>query len=152
MLLLLLRHLCLCVCVLQLVDELLAFWTLEDYETTLEELEEALITADFGPKTALKIVDQVRAAIKAGKVKTADDLRVQLKVCVSGGGQGEVWGEGGTGGGVGRVCRRLTGELPVRQGLWGLTGLLGTCTKYDKRSMSSRDRSSQNSTRTMDNA
>ena len=44
---------------MQLVDELLAFWSLEDYETTLEELEEALITADFGPKTALKIVDQV---------------------------------------------------------------------------------------------
>lgn len=29
----------------QLVDELLAFWTLEDYETTLEELEEALIVS-----------------------------------------------------------------------------------------------------------
>jgi hypothetical protein len=28
---------------LGLVDELLTFWTLEDYETTLEELEEALI-------------------------------------------------------------------------------------------------------------
>ena len=65
---------------LQLVDELLAFWTLEDYETTLEELEEALITADFGPKTALKIVDLVRVAIKAGKVKTAEDLKAQLKV------------------------------------------------------------------------
>ena len=25
---------------MQLVDELLAFWSLEDYETTLEELEE----------------------------------------------------------------------------------------------------------------
>ena len=62
------------------MDELLAFWTLEDYETTLEELEEALITADFGPKTALKIVDLVRVAIKAGKVKTAEDLKAQLKV------------------------------------------------------------------------
>ncbi len=29
--------------IIQLVDELLAFWSLEDYETTLEELEEALI-------------------------------------------------------------------------------------------------------------
>lgn len=37
-------------------------------------------TADFGPKTALKIVDKVRDAIKSGKVKTSDDLRAQLKV------------------------------------------------------------------------
>ena len=28
----------------------------------------------------MKIVDKVRVAIKAGKVKTADDLRAQLKV------------------------------------------------------------------------
>lgn len=35
-----------CTCThLQLVDELLAFWTLEDYEDTLEELEEALIVS-----------------------------------------------------------------------------------------------------------
>ena len=40
---------------LGLVEELLTFWSLEDYENTLEELEEALITADFGPKTALKV-------------------------------------------------------------------------------------------------
>lgn len=67
---------------LGLVDELLAFWTLEDYETTLEELEDALITADFGPKTALKIVDKVRDAIKGGKVTTSDDLRAQLKASI----------------------------------------------------------------------
>jgi fused signal recognition particle receptor len=64
------------------VDELLAFWSLEDYETTLEELEEALITADFGPKTALKIVDKLRLAIKSGKVKTSLDLKLQLKVSI----------------------------------------------------------------------
>lgn len=29
----------------QLVDELLAFWSLEDYEESLEELEEALIVS-----------------------------------------------------------------------------------------------------------
>jgi hypothetical protein len=110
----------------QLVEELLTFWSLEDYETTLEELEEVLIvsarrfggrawssragarqrlagavargthvvrtqprlagpkfdaaapaprvsprchtaqTADFGPKTALKIVDGLRDQLKAG--------------------------------------------------------------------------------------
>lgn len=98
------------VCPSQLVDELLAFWSLEDYETALEELEEALIvsctplhlaiqrligrsafspmharpwllqSADFGPKTALKIVDKVRDAIKSGKVKTSDEVKTQLKV------------------------------------------------------------------------
>ena len=34
---------------LGLVDELLTFWTLEDYETTLEELEEALIVSGNVP-------------------------------------------------------------------------------------------------------
>ncbi len=63
-----------------MVDELLAIWSLDDYEETLEELEEALIAADFGPKTALKVVDLIRDGIKAGRVKTADDTRVALKV------------------------------------------------------------------------
>ena len=36
--------------------------------------------ADFGPKTALKIVDRIRDGIKAGRVKTADDTRKALKV------------------------------------------------------------------------
>ena len=36
-----------CVCVfLQLVEELLTFWSLEDYEDSLEELEEALIVSE----------------------------------------------------------------------------------------------------------
>jgi hypothetical protein len=30
----------------QLVEELLTFWSLEDYEDSLEELEEALIVSD----------------------------------------------------------------------------------------------------------
>ncbi|KAF5836728.1 chloroplast SRP receptor [Dunaliella salina] len=64
---------------LSVVDELLGIWSLDDYEATLEELEEALIAADFGPKTALKVVDRIRDGIKAGRVKTADDTRVALK-------------------------------------------------------------------------
>lgn len=39
--------------------------------------------ADFGPKTALKIVDRIREGIKSGKVKTADDTRTALKVCAA---------------------------------------------------------------------
>lgn len=64
---------------LGLVEELLTFWSLEDYEDTLEELEEALIAADFGPKTALKIVDGIREDIKAGKLKSSDDVRQGLR-------------------------------------------------------------------------
>eukprot|EP00877_Chromochloris_zofingiensis_P008011 jgi/Chrzof1/3463/Cz12g26150.t1_FTSY[v5.2] len=64
---------------LGLVEELLTFWSLEDYEETLEELEEALIAADFGPKTALKIVDGLRDQLKAGKLKTGGDIRSAIK-------------------------------------------------------------------------
>lgn len=39
---------------LQLVEELLAFWSLEDYETTLEELEEVLIVSAVQASTHLK--------------------------------------------------------------------------------------------------
>ena len=37
-------------------------------------------TADFGPRTAIKIVDMIREGVKTGKVKTADDMRAALKV------------------------------------------------------------------------
>eukprot|EP00798_Chlamydomonas_sp_ICE-L_P015653 gene15653-21760_t len=67
---------------LGLVEELLAMWSLEDFEDMLEELEEALITADFGPRTALKLSDKIRAAIKSGKVKNGEDIRAVLKPAV----------------------------------------------------------------------
>jgi fused signal recognition particle receptor len=38
-----------------------------------------LQTADFGPKTALAIVDGLREELKAGSIKTADDMRAALK-------------------------------------------------------------------------
>lgn len=63
----------------QLVDELLAFWSLEDYEGALEELEEGLIAADFGPKTATKISDALRDRIKGGSVKSPADVRRALR-------------------------------------------------------------------------
>jgi fused signal recognition particle receptor len=64
---------------LGLVEELLAFWSLEDYEAQLEELEEALIASDFGPSTALRVVDALRDAVKAGTVRTPQELRGALK-------------------------------------------------------------------------
>lgn len=38
-----------------------------------------LQTADFGPKTALKIVDGLREGLKAGDIKTSDDIRTAIK-------------------------------------------------------------------------
>lgn len=83
---------------LSIVDEILTFWNLNESETVLEELEEAsvlpllkyfvfifsqaflllqtLIVSDFGPRTSLKIVDNIREEILAGKLKTADDIKV----------------------------------------------------------------------------
>ncbi|KXZ50743.1 hypothetical protein GPECTOR_15g428 [Gonium pectorale] len=67
---------------LGLVDEMLALWSLEDYEESLEELEEVLISADFGPRTALKIVDRIREGVKTGKVKSGEDIRGALKTSI----------------------------------------------------------------------
>lgn len=36
-------------------------------------------TADFGPKTALKVVDAIRVKLKQGKLKTGDQIRAELK-------------------------------------------------------------------------
>lgn len=64
---------------LGVVEELFAYWSLEDADDTLEELEEALISADFGPKTALKVVDQIRNQVKQGKIKSGEQIRDALK-------------------------------------------------------------------------
>lgn len=64
---------------LGVVEELFTYWSLEDADDTLEELEEALITADFGPKTALKVVDVIRSKVKQGKLKTGEQIRSELK-------------------------------------------------------------------------
>jgi fused signal recognition particle receptor len=66
----------------QVVDELFAYWTLEKSEDALEELEEALIAADFGPRTALKVVDGVRDEVRAGRAKGPADLKAALKRAV----------------------------------------------------------------------
>ena len=51
---------------LSVVEELLTYWNIDEADDQLEELEEALITADFGPKTAFKVVDAIREDILAG--------------------------------------------------------------------------------------
>ena len=38
-----------------------------------------LQAADFGPRTALKVVDKIRAGLRNGKVKSQDDIRLGLR-------------------------------------------------------------------------
>ncbi|BBN13731.1 fused signal recognition particle receptor [Marchantia polymorpha subsp. ruderalis] len=64
---------------LSVVDELLTYWNLSDSETVLDELEEALLVADFGPRTASKIVDELRTDILKGKLKTGPEIKAALK-------------------------------------------------------------------------
>ena len=54
---------------MSVIDELLSFWNLQDADVTLEKLEEALITRDFGVSTASRICDALREDIKAGIIK-----------------------------------------------------------------------------------
>ena len=48
-------------------------------ETLLSELEEQLISDDLGVETTLQIIEDLRAAWKAGKIDTADDVIPFLK-------------------------------------------------------------------------
>ena len=42
-----------------------------------------LQTADFGPRTALKIVDSIRNKVKAGKIEKGDQIRSALKASIT---------------------------------------------------------------------
>ena len=48
-------------------------------EQTLDEIEEALITADFGVEASGKIMEALRAAYKKGEIKTTDQVLPWLK-------------------------------------------------------------------------
>ena len=54
---------------MSVIDELLSFWNLDEADTTLEKLEEALITRDFGVSTASRICDALREDIKSGIIR-----------------------------------------------------------------------------------
>lgn len=64
---------------LAVVDELLTYWNLDESESILDELEEVLLVSDFGPKTALKIVDTIRKDILAGRLKSGPQIKEALK-------------------------------------------------------------------------
>jgi len=64
---------------LAVVDELLTYWKLDESDNLLENLEEALIAADFGPGSSMKIVDSIRERVESGELKTGDDMKNALK-------------------------------------------------------------------------
>ena len=64
---------------LSYMDEVLALWNLDGLEDTLEELEDTLLSVDFGPTTAMNILDVVRERCEKGEIKTGAEVKVALK-------------------------------------------------------------------------
>ncbi|CAN4125799.1 unnamed protein product [Withania somnifera] len=64
---------------LAVIDELLLYWNLSDTDRVLDELEEALLVADFGPRITIKIVESLREDIYAGKIKSGSEIKSVLK-------------------------------------------------------------------------
>ncbi|KAA0048987.1 cell division protein FtsY-like protein [Cucumis melo var. makuwa] len=64
---------------LAVIDELLLYWNLAETDRVLEELEEALLVSDFGPRITIKIVDSLRDDILAGKLKSGSEIKEALK-------------------------------------------------------------------------
>ncbi|KAI3449169.1 hypothetical protein Pfo_005834 [Paulownia fortunei] len=64
---------------LAVIDELLLYWNLSDTDRVLDELEEVLLVADFGPRITIKIVESLRDDIYAGKLKSGSEIKDALK-------------------------------------------------------------------------
>ncbi|GAB2271664.1 hypothetical protein Dimus_006494 [Dionaea muscipula] len=64
---------------LAVIDELLLYWNLADTDRVLDELEEALLVSDFGPRITIKIVESLREDILAGKLKSGSEIKDALK-------------------------------------------------------------------------
>ncbi|KAH9604417.1 hypothetical protein KSS87_021109 [Heliosperma pusillum] len=67
---------------LAVIDELLLYWNLADTDRVLDELEEALLVSDFGPRITMKIVESLRDDILAGKLKSGAEIKDALKKSV----------------------------------------------------------------------
>ncbi|EMS57234.1 Cell division protein ftsY-like protein [Triticum urartu] len=67
---------------LSVVDELLTYWNLADTDRVLDDLEEALLVSDFGPKISFRIVDTLRDQIRDGKLKSGTEIKASLKRCI----------------------------------------------------------------------
>ncbi|KAK8693507.1 hypothetical protein V6N13_071090 [Hibiscus sabdariffa] len=67
---------------LAVIDELLLYWNLADTDRVLDELEEALLVSDFGPRITIKIVESLREDILSGKLKSGSEIKDALKKIV----------------------------------------------------------------------
>ncbi|MBA0802266.1 hypothetical protein Gohar_012582 [Gossypium harknessii] len=67
---------------LAVIDELLLYWNLADTDRVLDELEEALLVSDFGPRITIKIVERLREDILSGKLKSGSEIKDALKKSV----------------------------------------------------------------------
>ena len=60
---------------LSYMDEVLALWRLDDLEDTLDELEETLLSVDFGPATSTKVLDEIRERVAANSATASAPAR-----------------------------------------------------------------------------
>eukprot|EP00740_Mantoniella_antarctica_P005386 CAMPEP_0181362022 /NCGR_PEP_ID=MMETSP1106-20121128/7711_1 /TAXON_ID=81844 /ORGANISM="Mantoniella antarctica, Strain SL-175" /LENGTH=380 /DNA_ID=CAMNT_0023475801 /DNA_START=233 /DNA_END=1375 /DNA_ORIENTATION=+ len=67
---------------LSYVDEVVAMLRLSNLEDTLDELEETLLSVDFGPATTTNILDAIRERVEAGEIKTGPELKSALKAAI----------------------------------------------------------------------
>jgi fused signal recognition particle receptor len=64
------------------MDEVLALWRLDDLEDTLEELEETLLSVDFGPATSGRVLDAIRERVEGGEISTGAEVKAALKTAI----------------------------------------------------------------------
>ncbi|GMP61612.1 hypothetical protein CsSME_00024005 [Camellia sinensis var. sinensis] len=69
---------------LAVIDELLLYWNPSDTDRVLDELEEALLVADFGPKITIKIAESLRDDIYAGKLKSGSETKREMVNAIGG--------------------------------------------------------------------
>jgi len=67
---------------LSYMDEVLALWNIDGLEDTLDELEDTLLSVDFGPTTAMNILDVIRTRCEAGEIKTGAEVKAALKKAI----------------------------------------------------------------------
>ncbi|EKX46371.1 hypothetical protein GUITHDRAFT_86810 [Guillardia theta CCMP2712] len=64
---------------MSVIDELLAYWNLDETDQTLEKLEEALIMRDFGVSTSAKICEGLMTSVRNGSIKNYKEIRQAMK-------------------------------------------------------------------------
>lgn len=61
-----------------MAHEAVVLWERKDFNSLGCTLAQVLLVSDFGPKTALKIVDTIRKDILAGRLKSGPQIKVDV--------------------------------------------------------------------------